>query len=313
MIKVAVVVSANANLMDLAGPWEVFQDTALRDSQGNDVSPFELYTVAPAGTPIHAAGSNRPGITITPDYTFSDAPIPDIVVVGAQSGGPGLSAWLQKIHAEHRIIMSVCTGAFKLGEAGLLNGKSATTHHWFFGRFAKQFPDVKLVRQVRYAQADATTFSSGGLSSGIDLSLRIVADYFGEAEAQRTADYMEYQGTGWKSNRGISEMTTPVTRQDWIGSLGAGSAIVLHDITRGASPAFTMDLERQRLVAVPVTVKTNGDQTTLLIRIAGHPASFTGALKSAGTGTPSLTGTLMLDGQSYPLTLVQQPSILVKP
>src|SRR5690348_16770990 len=105
MIKVAVVVSGNANVMDLAGPWEVFQDTTLRDGHGNEISPFELYTVAPAKTPLHTTGSNRPGITITPDYSFADAPTPDIVVVGAQSGGPGLSAWLQKVHADHRIIM----------------------------------------------------------------------------------------------------------------------------------------------------------------------------------------------------------------
>ena len=308
MVKVAVVLSDYANVMDMAGPWEVFQDTMLADGHGGDISPFELYTVAPAKAPLHTTGSNRPGLAITPDYSFADAPTPDIVVIGAQSGGPGLSAWLQKIHADHRIIMSVCTGAFKLGEAGLLNGKQATTHHWYFGNFADQFPDVKLARQVRYAQADPTTFSAGGLSSGIDLALHIVADYFGEAEAQKTADFMEYQGTGWKSNQGISEMTTPVKRQDWTGSLGAGGAVVLHSITRGASPSFSMSIERQKVTDAPVAMKQDGNQVSFTVRIEGHPATFTGQLKTDGAGAPSATGTFVQDGQSYPLTLVQQPA-----
>ena len=313
MIRVAVVVSRGANVMDIAGPWEVFQDTQLKDGQGNDISPFELYTVAPDMAPLHTTGSNRPGMTITPDYSFADAPVPDIVVVGAQSGGPGLSAWLQKIHADHRTIMSVCTGAFKLAEAGLLDGKPATTHHWYFGNFASQFPAVKLERQVRYAQADPTTFSAGGLSSGIDLALHIVAERFGEAEAQRTADYMEYQGTGWRSNQGISEMTTPVTRQDWTGSLAPGGAIVLHQITRGASPSFTMDMEGRKLRDVPVTVKQEGDQISLSIPFAGHPATFSGQLKTGGAEAPSVSGTFVQDGQSHPLTLVQQPLSVVRP
>ena len=308
MIKVAVVVSGGANLMDLAGPWEVFQDTMLADGHGNDISPFELYTVAPSKEPLSTTGSNRPGLTITPDYSFADAPTPDIVVIGAQSGGPGLSAWLQKIHGDHRIIMSVCTGAFKVAEAGLLSGKQATTHHWYFGNFADQFPDVKLERQVRYAQADATTFSAGGLSSGIDLALHIVTDYFGAAEAQKTADFMEYQGTGWKSNQGISEMTTPVKRQDWTGSLRAGGAVVLHSTTRGASPSFSMSIERQKVADAPVTMKQSGNQISFTVRIEGHPATFTGQLKTDGVETPSATGTFVQDGQSFPLTLVQQPA-----
>ena len=138
MIKVAVVVSGGANLMDIAGPWEVFQDTSLKDSHGKKVTPYELYTVAPEKAPLHTEGSNHPGMTITPDYDFADAPAPDIVVVGAQSGGQGLSAWLQKMHAQRKLVISVCTGAFQLGKAGLLDGKQATTHHWFFGDFQRE-------------------------------------------------------------------------------------------------------------------------------------------------------------------------------
>lgn len=199
-IKVAFVISEGATMIDFAGPWEVFQDVIL---DKDAASPFELYTVAPSRDLIHTSGSHRSGVTITPDYSFADAPTPDLVVIGAQSGGPGLSEWLQKVHAQDHIIMSVCTGAFKVAKAGLLDGLPSTTHHAFFELFSNQFPKVKLVESVRYVQASPTLFSAGGLSSGIDLALHVVDEYYGEAVAQRTADYMEYQGTGWKTNMGV--------------------------------------------------------------------------------------------------------------
>lgn len=144
------------------------------------------------------------GMLVTPDYSFADAPVPDIVVIGAQSGGAGLSDWLRKVHAQHATIMSVCTGAYRLAESGLLDGKSATTHHDSYGDFASQFPKVKLVRSVRYVESDPTIYTAGGLSSGIDLALHLVALRYGDKTAAETAYTMEYQGTGWKTNVGVT-------------------------------------------------------------------------------------------------------------
>ena len=93
--------------------------------------------------------------------------------------------------------MSVCTGAFVLGQAGLLAGKRATTHHDFHDRFAAQFPDVTLERGLRFVESAPNLATAGGLTSGIDLALRVVERYFGRDVAQRTAAYMEYQGKGW--------------------------------------------------------------------------------------------------------------------
>jgi transcriptional regulator GlxA family with amidase domain len=191
-IKVAFVLSAGATVIDFAGPWEVFQDTDAK-------RPFQLFTVAPSRAALHTSGSSGHGITIIPDYTFADAPQPDIVVVGAQSGGPGLSEWLQQIHRDHKVILSVCTGAFQLARAGLLDGHPATTHHDYTQQLESDFPRVKVVRSVRFVQSDQITYTAGGLTSGVDLALHIVEGYFGRAVAQKTADYMEYQGTGWKS------------------------------------------------------------------------------------------------------------------
>jgi YHS domain-containing protein len=92
--------------------------------------------------------------------------------------------------------MSVCTGAFVLAKTGLLNGKSATTYHGAFERFATQFPDVQLKRGARFVE-NGNLATAGGLSSGIDLALRVVERYYGRDVAQKTAYNLEYQGTGW--------------------------------------------------------------------------------------------------------------------
>ncbi|MGH8146812.1 MAG: GlxA family transcriptional regulator [Rhodanobacteraceae bacterium] len=301
MIKVAFAISKHVNVMDIAGPWEVFADTSLKDANGKDVSPYELYTVAASQAPLHSEGANHPGLTITPDYDFTHAPTPDIVVVPAQMGGAKLQAWLKKIHAQHATIMSVCTGAFQLAHAGLLNGKQATTHHWYFGDFSREFPDVKLVKDVRYVQADPITFTAGGLTSGVDLALHMVSDRFGQNVAQQTANFMEYLGTGWKTNRGIPALDLPIQRTDWTGQFDGGT-FVLHEVTYGASPIFTVDIPGKNVQGAPAMLAGKGKQARLTIAMPGHTAVVSGKMNAAGT---AVSGTFVLDGKSYPLTLTR--------
>jgi YHS domain-containing protein len=104
--------------------------------------------------------------------------------------------WIRKASANADLTFSVCTGAFLLAKTGLLAGKEATTHHSAYGSFAMEFHDVKLRRGVRFVEA-GNLASAGGLSSGIDLALRVVERYYGHFVAERTAFYMEYQGKGW--------------------------------------------------------------------------------------------------------------------
>ncbi len=197
-IRVAFVMTDGATMIDFAGPWEVFQDVMLPASANaaNETAPFELYTVGAAKEPIRTSG----GMAVVPDYTFADAPVPDVIVVGAQRGAPELVPWLRKMREKSRIVMSVCTGAFKLADAGLFDGKQATTHHDFFDAFAKRFPNVTLVRDKRFVQADSVVYSAGGLTSGIDLALHVVSLYFGKEVAEKTAAYMEYTGTRWRES-----------------------------------------------------------------------------------------------------------------
>jgi transcriptional regulator GlxA family with amidase domain len=106
-----------------------------------------------------------------------------------------LLQWLRRIGSapETDVLMSVCTGAFKLADAGLLEGKHATTHHDFLDEFARRYPAVTLERGRRYVQSAPHLFTAGGLTSGIDLALHVVALYYGEATAQDVARYMEYR------------------------------------------------------------------------------------------------------------------------
>jgi transcriptional regulator GlxA family with amidase domain len=129
------------------------------------------------------------------------------VVVGAQRGAPALTDWLKQAHARNAVVMSVCTGAFKLAATGLLDGKPATTHHDFFDAFARKFPKVELVRSRRYVQSGDRLFTAGGLSSGIDLALHVVALYFGTDTAERTAAYMEYEGDDWRTGAATASRT----------------------------------------------------------------------------------------------------------
>ena len=198
-IPVAVVLTEQANLIDFAGPWEVFTSVQVKgrgnsknmDTPEDDQYPFFVYTVGQSRSPIQA-GLN---LTVVPQYTFDNAPSPAVVVVGAQRGSPGLKTWLLKVFADSRthVIMSVCTGAFRLASAGLLDKKPATTHHAFYNEFEKYFPNVELKKDRRYVRSDEKIFTAGGLTSGIDLALHVVELYFGKQTADQTAEWLEHR------------------------------------------------------------------------------------------------------------------------
>ncbi len=188
-IPIAFVISDGAVVIDFAGPWEVFQDAAAPSGKEG----FHLYTVAETTRPITASS----GLKIVPDFTFDAAPAPKVIVIPAQHGAtPAMLHWIRKSAATADVTMSVCTGAFVLAETGLLSGKSATTHHSAYTEFAMQFPDVHLKRGARFVE-EGNLASAGGLTSGIDLALRVVERYYGRERAEQTADMMEYQGQGW--------------------------------------------------------------------------------------------------------------------
>jgi transcriptional regulator GlxA family with amidase domain len=189
-IPVAFLISNGAVIIDFCGPWEVFRDVNVPSRRD---PPFRLYTVAETTASIRAGG----GMQIVPDYSLANAPAPKVIVIPAQSEpSPAVLEWIRKSTKNTDVTMSVCTGAFVLAKTGLLSGKAATTFHAAFASFAMQFPDIHLKRGARFVE-DSNLATAGGLSSGIDLALRVVERYYGREIARKTAYDMEYQGQGW--------------------------------------------------------------------------------------------------------------------
>ena len=189
-IPVAFLISPRWTVIDAMGPWEVFQDVSV---EGREAGAFELFTVAESLEPVTGSA----GLKVVPNYTFKDAPSPKVIVIGAQAGrSAALFDWLKRASASADVVMSVCTGAFILAQSGMIDGKTATTHHDFFDQFASKFPKVELKRGLRFVEEKKFS-SAGGLTSGIDLALRVVERYFGREAAEKTAFYMEYQSKGW--------------------------------------------------------------------------------------------------------------------
>lgn len=187
LIRVACAISSGTTEIDYVGPQAVFE-TWSRDPTTNKPTPrFKLYTVSDSLDVVDGRVA---------DYTFETAPAPHVVVVPAQRGSAALLEWLRKVSRTADVTMSVCIGARHLAKAGLLDGKSATTHHGAVDQFAKEFPEVKWVRGVRFVELERIS-TGGGLTAGIDLALHVVERYFGRDAAQKVAEHLEYDGKGW--------------------------------------------------------------------------------------------------------------------
>ena len=193
-IPVAVMLDEASTMMDFAGPWEVFQD-----ANNGERSGYFLYTVAPQMKTYNTTGNILPGhgmagLKFTPDYTFDNAPQPKIIVMGAQMnfGGKEKIAWLQKAAPGAEVVLSVCTGNFIAGYAGLLDGLKATTHHRFYDQFEKEFPRVQLVRDQRVVD-NGKFVSGGGITAGIDAALHVIRRHFDDKVVGETIKYMEYR------------------------------------------------------------------------------------------------------------------------
>lgn len=209
-VPVAFLLSEGAVVIDFAGPWEVFQDA---DAPGRTDPAFIPYTVSESTQPITASD----GIRIVPQYDFRTAPAPKLVVVPAQSPPTDATVqWLRNVARSADVVMSVCTGAFVLAKAGLLDGHHATTHHGSLMRLAMEYPNVTVQRGKRFVD-NGRIATSAGLSAGIDLALHIVARYFGEHAAHQTAYDMEYQSRSWlNENSNVAYMNPPTPRPGFV-------------------------------------------------------------------------------------------------
>lgn len=195
-IPVAFPISDGAVVIDFCGPYDVFRVVSGRD--GN--LAFKLYTVADKIAPVTTSG----GMIVMPNYTFETAPRPKVIVIPAQNAASdAMIKWIRETSKATDVTMSVCAGAFVLAQTGLLAGKAATTYHFAYTDLAMQYPDIKVKRGYRFVE-EGNIATAGGLTSGMDLALRVVERYYGREKAQETADTLEYQGEGWKDSSGAA-------------------------------------------------------------------------------------------------------------
>ena len=191
MLPAAFVLGKDAEVLDVCGPLEVFGVAATKDGK----QLFAPYMVAATKDPVTIGG----GMKVVPDYDFKTAPQPKVIVIPAMdmTGAPQeMCDWIRAASKGTDMTMSVCNGAYVLAKTGLLNGKSATAHHGGYFGFAATYPEVHLKRGARFVE-EGNLASSGGISSGIDLALRVVERYVGRDLTEQVIDGMEYQGKGW--------------------------------------------------------------------------------------------------------------------
>jgi len=173
-------------LLNLAGPWEVM-------GHANDIlgrTAYEMAVLGPRAPVIETGhGVILGGIRPLPRGRVR---LPDVAIV---AGGPRaallgeraqLVAWLRRNHARIPTVVSICTGAFVLGAAGLLDGKRATTHWMFLDDLRSQFPAARVVDEGIFVR-DGRIWTSAGITAGIDLALALVEEDHGHRVAMAVA------------------------------------------------------------------------------------------------------------------------------
>ena len=168
--------------LDVVGPAEVF----------STAGAYEVEVVAPDPEPFFMTN----GMRVIPSAGIDDVrgPIDTLVIAGGQgtrraATDPRVVAWVQDAAARSRRVTSVCSGAFVLASAGLLDGRRATTHWEWCDTLAAMFPGVEVERDAIFV-ADGNTYTSAGVTAGMDLALALVEEDLGAAAAREVAQQL---------------------------------------------------------------------------------------------------------------------------
>ena len=208
---VGIVIFPEVEVLDFCGPFEVFSVTRLHDDRRRDEpSPFEVFLVAEHPEPVRATG----GLRVVPDVTLESCPPLDVLVVPGgwgtrkEIGNQRLVSWIAERARQVETLTSVCTGAMLLGHAGLLDGRHATTHWRSLDWMRQSFSSVAVEDELHVVE-DGNVLTSAGISAGIDMALRVVARYFGDAVGRATARQMEYPFPDDNRRRVPMELVAP--------------------------------------------------------------------------------------------------------
>jgi len=178
----------DVEVLDFAGPFEVFSLAEVENS-----NLFNVVTISETGNPITA----RNGLQVNPLYGFDNHPALDILIIPGGHGAEKIEIdqdviqWIVDQFEKVEILASVCTGAFLLAKADLLNGREVTTHWKDIEKFQTKYPKLKVLKDVKFVdQGDLIT--SGGISAGINMSFYLLSKLHGKEVAAATAKRMEY-------------------------------------------------------------------------------------------------------------------------
>jgi transcriptional regulator GlxA family with amidase domain len=190
--NVAIMVFDDVEILDFAGPYEVFNGAAEMSSP----TAFNVYNLGISHHPIIGRGK----FTVTPRYSIDDCPQADILIIPGGFGSrpllkhEKLISWIVDQSQKVEWLLSVCTGALLLAQAGLLKNRPATTHHGAFEHLQRLSPTTQVIKDQRFVQSSERIFTSGGISAGIDLSLFMVEKLVGIELRDEIIKGMEYRG-----------------------------------------------------------------------------------------------------------------------
>ncbi|MFM8850039.1 MAG: DJ-1/PfpI family protein [Cytophagales bacterium] len=197
MKKIAIVLFDDVEVLDFAGPFEVFSITGKRKIG----EPYEVFTVAEKET---IAARNQ--LIVRPTYTFANCPTPNIFLIPGGGGfhadgrpfgsrkemhNPVMLEWIKQQNTNTELVLSVCTGALILAKAGLLHGLEATTHFLAVDSLREIAPESKVSPEKRFVDNGRIVLSAG-VSAGIDMAFHVVEKLQGREVAQEAARYMQY-------------------------------------------------------------------------------------------------------------------------
>lgn len=209
-------------LLDIAGPWDVFTSAnRFLNSESQD-SGYHVHLVSGTSEKIIYSGS---GMLLSCSHTIYDIdfPIDTLLVAGTTLSvldeiSPDVYHYLQNIKTQVRRIGSVCVGAFVLAKAGLLDGRQVTTHWKFADVLQKSYPKLE-VNVNPFFICDKPIYTSGGVTSGMDLALALLEEDFGKALAAEVAChlvlYLKRSGMQSQFGNALPEYETmsPFTKQ----------------------------------------------------------------------------------------------------
>lgn len=207
MLSIGILVFDEVEILDFCGPYEVFSTASRVHARRHPAhTMFRCFLIADEMRPVRSRG----GMKVLPDCVLLPSADIDVLIV---PGGdvsevaeqPHVISWIRAQARDTTITASVCTGAFLLAKAGLLNGLNATTHWEDQDELAGSFPAVTVRRNLPWIDCGKVV-TSGGISAGIDMSLHLVERLAGAELALATARQMEYQ---WNANGTIKRYQSP--------------------------------------------------------------------------------------------------------